>query len=318
LKLVYQKEDSDNWDFDIVAVHGLSELPCETWVHSVSAKGRVNQLVKEEARPGRSQRPTLIERKQPGSGGSEFAERDSLKAPNIDQVKYDPSSREVNWLEDLDMLPKAFPRARIFRYGYEWSPDLANSTLDAISKSVGDSLLSELVRIRAREKFEHHPKPLLFIGHDFGGIVIEYVLNSASESTDDKNQQSTELDDLAPPFPLHRSSYNYSYKDVISATAGVIFLATPFKPNQDLVARWKRLGIIFPKAFNSIASTSKRHNKEGERTGTEDSSSRALDLELISSKFVKLVKKEGFRVSCFYELLPSKDSILGKVIQTTS
>jgi hypothetical protein len=135
LKLVYQKEDSDNWDFDIVAVHGLSELPCETWVRSVSAKGRVNKLVKKEARPGRSQRPeSLIERKQTGSGVSEFAERDSLKASSIDQVKYDPSSREVNWLEDPDMLPKAFPRARIFRYGYEWRLDLANSTLDAISK----------------------------------------------------------------------------------------------------------------------------------------------------------------------------------------
>ena len=374
MKQVHQPESPENWDFDIVAVHGLSELPRETWVHTSHAKGQVDKLKMEadayalsprgrSSSAERSQtRSSVVDLKEspklakpegntPASGllgespsapalsgggntdskvalsgttktsslkkskqagVTEPKRKDSLTAPSLDQRKGKRAEHvhEVNWLQDSSMLPKAFPNARIFQYGYEWESDRANITLDDICQSAGNNLLTELVNIRPKDT-EFPPKPLLFIGHSYGGIVIEYALNTASKTTGDKKQKGIQQEGsaLLPPDLIS------SYKDLILSTVGVIFLATPFKFNPDLKSRWERLGIILPDDSDNASSNANEHNKQEEPTETRDSSPKTVNIQLINSEFVKLVKKEGFRVSCFYEFLPSKDSTLGKVVQ---
>ena len=77
----------------------------------------------------------------------------------------------TNWLRDL--LPSLLPRARIstFNYVSDWRMDAPNESLRNISLK----LLSNLNTMAADEPIRKSPTPLIFIGHSFGGLVIEKV-----------------------------------------------------------------------------------------------------------------------------------------------
>lgn len=75
--------------------------------------------------------------------------------------------RWVNWLEAEDMLPTVAPNARIMRYGYQswWFGD------GAMRQKV--STVAQRLLLALRRKREEHPfRPLLFIAHCFGGLVV--------------------------------------------------------------------------------------------------------------------------------------------------
>ncbi|KAI2621919.1 hypothetical protein GGS26DRAFT_255256 [Hypomontagnella submonticulosa] len=83
-----------------------------------------------------------------------------------------PSSegKPCNWLKDL--LPIHIPHARIMSFGY-------NSAV-AASKSIGDiSTFAEqlLTRVlRERNSVRQRDRPIIFIGHSLGGIVVKKML----------------------------------------------------------------------------------------------------------------------------------------------
>ena len=68
------------------------------------------------------------------------------------------------------MLPAEFPTARIFRYGYpsDWYGEHAVKTRAA---TIAEGLLDELNDIRE----EHTKRPIIFIAHSFGGLVLVKV-----------------------------------------------------------------------------------------------------------------------------------------------
>jgi hypothetical protein len=98
--------------------------------------------------------------------------------------------RKVNWLADLDMLPAKIPDARIMTFNYEsrWHKDApkqrrslcADQLLTALDNKrnevniIGLRFLAELTLNVSQEKDTKH-RPLVFIGHSFGGIVVEQV-----------------------------------------------------------------------------------------------------------------------------------------------
>jgi pimeloyl-ACP methyl ester carboxylesterase len=76
----------------------------------------------------------------------------------------------VNWLDNEEMLPAVLPNARVLRYGYlsEWFGENALRTRAA---SIGARLLDELESMR----LEATDRPLILVGHSFGGLVIVKV-----------------------------------------------------------------------------------------------------------------------------------------------
>ena len=79
----------------------------------------------------------------------------------------------VNWLDSDDMLPAVLPTARVLRFGYlsEW---FGENALETRAASIGEKLLAELKSLR----LDAIDRPLIFVGHSFGGLVILKVSSS--------------------------------------------------------------------------------------------------------------------------------------------
>ncbi|KAF2457805.1 hypothetical protein BDY21DRAFT_342816 [Lineolata rhizophorae] len=107
--------------------------------------------------------------------------------------------KEVKWLSDPNLLPARLPRSRVMTFNYEsrWHRNAPKHR----KTSVADNLLRCL-----EEQRQNNPRvrnrPLLFIGHSYGGIVIEQLI----------------------VHTLHRE-IGYIRK----ATAGIVFLGTPHR-----------------------------------------------------------------------------------------
>lgn len=81
------------------------------------------------------------------------------------------ADNDIFWLQDL--LPRELPRARILSFGYDSRTTGGHKplTLDIIDH--GKDLLSDLGLHRRLTQSEK--RPLLFIGHSLGGLVIKAV-----------------------------------------------------------------------------------------------------------------------------------------------
>ncbi|PSN70659.1 hypothetical protein BS50DRAFT_463049, partial [Corynespora cassiicola Philippines] len=107
--------------------------------------------------------------------------------------------RWVNWLAVDDMLPAVAPRARIMRYGYQ-SQWFGEGAMRQKASTVAQRLLLAL-----RRKREEYPfRPLLFIAHCFGGLVVLKALLEARHSESE-------------------------WPGVFASTTGLVFFGTPFR-----------------------------------------------------------------------------------------
>ncbi|KAI0861805.1 hypothetical protein F4860DRAFT_159420 [Xylaria cubensis] len=101
------------------------------------------------------------------------------------------------WLEDF--LPDAIPQARIMTFGYD---SLLLSCATGQIEDFARDLLNRLWALRnSRETIN---RPLVFVAHSLGGIVVKKALILANE---DKRY----------------------YGDILSSTIGIIFMGTPHK-----------------------------------------------------------------------------------------
>ncbi|KAL1845796.1 hypothetical protein Daus18300_014441 [Diaporthe australafricana] len=104
---------------------------------------------------------------------------------------------DVNWLSHSTMLPSKFPNARIMTFGYDsrWFGDApAKQRLSGIAIKV----LAELTRIRK----DCDRRPILFIGHCYGGLVMQQVYLQSQRLPSD-------------------------YPGIYDSITGMIFLGTP-------------------------------------------------------------------------------------------
>ncbi|KAI1740911.1 hypothetical protein F4680DRAFT_88625 [Xylaria scruposa] len=117
-----------------------------------------------------------------------------------------PDGKRIYWLSDGDMLPKAFPHARIMRFGYEsnWNDKTQNNKRTYVS-DVADTLLRELEFCRRGNA----ARPIIFLAHSYGGLILIQALR---RSFDNPSR-------WANPF---------------GSTAGIVFFGTPFRGRRGL------------------------------------------------------------------------------------
>ncbi|KAL8678394.1 MAG: hypothetical protein Q9186_005236 [Xanthomendoza sp. 1 TL-2023] len=102
-----------------------------------------------------------------------------------------------------DLLPNVIHDVRILTWGYDANIDGFGSASQSTIHQHAGSLLSDIAD--QREISDHYIKPLLFVVHSLGGIIVKAALNRSSAT------QGTWLKDIAP------------------ATFGVCFLGTPHR-----------------------------------------------------------------------------------------
>ncbi|KAK7177812.1 NB-ARC and TPR domain protein [Paraphaeosphaeria sporulosa] len=109
------------------------------------------------------------------------------------------SPRWANWLEEESMLPVVAPNARVMRYGYQ-SQWFGKEAMQQSASTVADRLLRALKRKREDISF----RPLLFVAHCFGGLVVVKAL-------------------------LEAEQYPSEWPGVFTSTTGLVFFGTPFR-----------------------------------------------------------------------------------------
>ncbi|KAH8797866.1 hypothetical protein F5884DRAFT_647464, partial [Xylogone sp. PMI_703] len=113
----------------------------------------------------------------------------------------------VNWLCEPSMLPEAVPNARIMRYGYksQWFGDERVEPGTTLISDVAKDLLKEL----EIERKTNPSRPLIFIAHSFGGLLLIKALRMSYDSPE-------------------------NWLNPFKSTAGLIFLGTPFRGRQGM------------------------------------------------------------------------------------
>ena len=161
----------------------------------------------------------------------------------------------VCWPRDL--LKVDAPKCRIFTWGYDSS--VANVTQSASHATIfghSESLLQDICMSRTRE--DEAKRPLVFVGHSLGGLVIKEALIRSSEYY--FNKQDEELGAiyaftkgimfLGTP---HRGSDLTSYGHIVAKVAKLLLR----NPNERLISLLESESPILERQRRSFASISK-------------------------------------------------------------
>ncbi|KAG8825901.1 hypothetical protein FRC17_008464 [Serendipita sp. 399] len=136
------------------------------------------------------------------------------------------------WLRDL--LPHKFPDARILTYGYDADTrSFAHTSTQTIFRHA-EAFAEDLSRQRrACPEASRISRPIIFIAHSLGGIILKRALAHC-----------------------HNRSFDspYAFRDIITSTLAVLFFGTPHGgANGVALAKWMhRLASIYMSTSNTI------------------------------------------------------------------
>ncbi|KAH7394479.1 hypothetical protein BKA66DRAFT_567421 [Pyrenochaeta sp. MPI-SDFR-AT-0127] len=160
------------------------------------------------------------------------------------------------WLRDF--LPERTPNARIFLYGYNSTVAFGTSTAGV--REQAEALLDQIAKRREHCK----DRPIIFIAHSLGGIVVKRAL-------------------------VHAKS-DKSYDDIFRSTFGLVFFSTPHR------------GGNHAGAGDSIARLVRALAGNPENTYMKALKGESIFSEILADDFRQLL--EQFRVLSFYETRP--------------
>ncbi|KAA6415096.1 MAG: hypothetical protein FRX48_01848 [Lasallia pustulata] len=231
------KARSLNAQFDIFALHGLNGDREETWTYTPDA---------------------AHEDKAKDAGTNKFRGKLGGKDSKTDMG----GDRNPLWLRDY--LKDDFPNARIYSVGYNSKVAFSFGTgrLDSFAREL-------LVNIqRTRETENEKQRPILFVCHSMGGLVVKKALL------------------VAHVDQVH-------YKNILDSTTAVFFLGTPHG-GSDSTALAKPLVDIARIVFPRVLGTFRKDLVASlERNGPE--------LLELSGQFRSIVDKENIHVFSFVE-----------------
>lgn len=240
--------------FDIFALHGLNGDREETWTYTPEA---------------------AHEDKAKVVGMNKSRDKLGSKKSKIEMGAH----RNPLWLRDF--LKEDFPNSRIYSVGYNSKVAFSFGTgrLDSFAREL-------LVSIqRTRETEDEKQRPILFVCHSMGGLVVKKALL------------------VAYVAEVH-------YKNILDSTTAVLFLGTPHG-GSDSAALAKPLVDIAHVALPRLWGTVRKDLIASlERNGSE--------LLELSGQFRSIVDKENIRVFSFVEqdrhpLLSSRVCLIGGV-----
>ncbi|KAI1850237.1 hypothetical protein JX266_004095 [Neoarthrinium moseri] len=260
ISIIYQPAIG-NAVVDILVIHGLQGHPYKTWARKLLPADNARRLV-ETPKPDKGGRSKSFRRiiplftKRQSNSGHPGYQAQAESSPALQALS-------VFWPEDL--LPEDFPSSRIMVYGYDTQVTQYNIKKSTNKNGVYQHAKDLLFAI-ARERVPG--RPIVFIAHSLGGIVVKDMLAQSSASSDSELQ------------------------DIVGSTKAVLFLGTPHRGSPDLAAlgEWAR----------SVLSLSGRETNSAilDALGL-----RTADLERAQDAFSQLWNKHGFRVKTFQESL---------------
>ena len=167
-------------------VHGLFGHPHDTWTWNP---------------PHRAKSPSRLERQNGASDPLNSTGNDNDEPSSINTEATVGGNGSVFWPKDL--LWVVIPDIRIYTWGYDADiASLSSASRNTIHQHARN-LLSDLVDLRAES--EHNQRPLIFVVHSLGGIIVKAAIN------------------------LSRSTEGTKEKEIAPATSGVCFLGTPHR-----------------------------------------------------------------------------------------
>ncbi|KAK4206609.1 hypothetical protein QBC37DRAFT_121152 [Rhypophila decipiens] len=286
LSIIIEPE-SGNTVADIVFVHGLQGHPYKTWAFTKgtgSSNDKGNSVTDDAAgspakhrlkRAGSSSfgdLRRLLPKKAKTAASSTSDDGNCLtdvisRDPDVDEADGSSprplasSTGPVYWPRDL--LPSQCPWARVLAWGYDTvvtktftAPSNKNNVL-----SHAKDLLFSLGRERPTDR------PVVFVAHSLGGIMVKEVLANSAESED----------------PTLRS--------IAQNTAAVVFLGTPHRGSQQMA----NLGETVRKIASSILKM------DTNPAALDALGLRTSDLERCQDSFSKLWRTSNFTVKTFQE-----------------
>ncbi|KAF2464749.1 uncharacterized protein BDR25DRAFT_241847, partial [Lindgomyces ingoldianus] len=252
---IYRPKDKDP-TVDFVLVHGLQGHPYRTW----ATEGPVPEP--DSKVPGKT-RKRHLSRFIPQSLRPK-SKRTSMPTHSSEEGQGDSTESQFFWPEQL--LPAQCPEARILVWGYDTRIVRYGK---AVNKnhlySYGKDFLYDLCRHRTTLS-----RPIIFLAHSLGGIIVKEALAISSESQDD-------------PSTLN----------VVESTAAVVFMGTPHRGSED----WAATGEKGRKIASALLMDSTSSVLDS--LGLENA-----DLERCHDKFTRLWEKYKFRVKTFQEGRP--------------
>ncbi|KAI0141905.1 hypothetical protein GGR57DRAFT_508862 [Xylariaceae sp. FL1272] len=215
LHVVYEPRDEEDTLLDVILIHGFGGHPMRSWQcehplvlkHTTGDPSTHNSPLKE-----------LFE-KSADTLRSQIRKGPPLPRTSISFAETEPP-RFVFWPRDI--LPALCPSARVVTWGYHVArrdSALVQSQPDIFEHA--DELVKDLVRFR--NDGDANLRPLVFVAHSIGGVIVKEVLRQADASKE------------------------ASLQDILISTAATVFLGCPHRGVEETV---------FPDIVRSMAKAS--------------------------------------------------------------
>ncbi|KAF7530888.1 hypothetical protein G7054_g9423 [Neopestalotiopsis clavispora] len=188
---------------------------------------------------------------------------------------------KANWLKDATMLPGALPKARIMTYNYVsyWHGE------KAVKQKVG-TVAGKLLNALDGKRSTCAQRPILFIGHCFGGLVIQEAYNIANAHRED-------------------------HPRVAQCIAGVVFLGTPHSGIHNRAA-FSTLGQL----YQGIARSNLPVQDNALQTMAQDNEVLVKVVhEFTRTITIQASNGNGPKLFCFFETEPIVTEMNGKQVE---